>query len=360
MPELQILSERLSRVRPKIAALGLDAFLFSDMQNIRYIVGFTGSDGALLVGHRKTILLVDGRYTTQAGKEVQGAEVREYREKMEGISATVRDNDWKIIGLESAALTLEEYLKLRDKLADLEMKTPEGAFNQLRIIKDDDETDQIKKAADISSEALRLTLAGIKPGLAERDVAADMEWHLRRGGADSPSFDIIVASGENAAMPHAKPGSRTLEKGDFIVLDYGAVYRGYRSDETCTVALGQISEKQKKVYGIVKEAHDRAVEAVKAGVACEEVDRVARSVIEEKGLGKFFTHGTGHGVGLCVHEEPRISALSKSVLEAGMVITIEPGVYLPGAWGVRIEDMVLVEQDGCRVLTTAPKDLIIL
>ncbi len=360
MPELQVISERLSRVRLEMTALGLDAFLFFDMQNIHYIVGFTGSDGALLVGHRKTVLLVDGRYTTQAGKEVQSAEIREYRDKMEEIAAAVRDSGWKIVGLESAALTLEGYLKLHDKLADLELKTPEGAFNQLRIIKDDQEMERIKKAADISSEALRLTLGGIKPGLAERDVAVDLEFRIRRGGADSPSFDIIVASGENTSMPHAKPGSRTLERGDFIILDYGSVYGGYRSDETCTVALGHISEKQKMVYGIVKEAHDRALEAVRSGVACEEVDRVARSVIEEQGLGKFFTHGTGHGVGLCVHEEPRISPLSKSFLEAGMVITIEPGIYIPGLWGVRIEDMVLVERDGCRVLTTAPKDLMML
>jgi Xaa-Pro aminopeptidase/Xaa-Pro dipeptidase len=158
-------------------------------------------------------------------------------------------------------------------------------------------------------------------------------------------------------MPHAKPGARRFESGDFVVLDYGAVYEGYCSDETCTIALGNISERQREVYDIVKEAHDNAIHSVRAGASCSGIDRQARSIIEEKGLGKYFSHGTGHGVGLCVHEEPRISSLSKSCLEAGMVITIEPGVYFPGLWGIRIEDVVLVKEDGCDVLTTIPKDL---
>ncbi len=187
-----------------------------------------------------------------------------------------------------------------------------------------------------------------------------MEFQIRRRGADHVSFDVIAASGENSALPHAKPSSRRLEAGDFIVLDYGAVYDGYHSDETCTLAVGDISDRQREVYGVVREAQDRALEAVRAGMPCSEIDHAARSVIETRGLGKFFSHGTGHGVGLCVHEEPRIAALSKSTLEAGMVVTIEPGVYLPGLWGVRIEDTVLVKSEGCEMITRFPKDLKIL
>ncbi len=358
MGEFMGASDRISRVRSKIADLGLEAFLFLDMPNIRYLTGFTGSDGALVAGARNNILLVDGRYTTQAGREVQGADIRHYRDKTEGIAQALLDSGWKAIGLESTAVTLQEYLNLKARAEGLELRPLEREMSTLRVIKDETEIKRMKKAAVLSSQALLLALEGIKPGISERDMALELEYRIRQGGADSVSFDVIVASGENSALPHARPGFRKSEAGDFIVLDYGAVCGGYRSDETCTVALGSISDKQRYIYAVVREAHDRALAAVKAGATCRDVDHAARSFIEEKGLGKYFSHGTGHGIGLSVHEEPRLSILSESCLEAGMVITIEPGVYMPGLWGVRIEDMVLVTRDGCDVLTTVPKDLI--
>jgi Xaa-Pro aminopeptidase len=358
MDEFTGLPDRISRVRSKIAALGLEAFLFLDMQNIRYLTGFTGSDGALVVGERNNILLVDGRYTTQAGREVQGADIRHYRDKTEGIAQALLDGGWKAIGLESTAVTLQDYLNLKARAEGLELRPLEREMSTLRVIKDETEIGWIKKAAALSSQALLLALEGIKPGIPERDIALELECRIRQGGADSVSFDVIAASGENSALPHARPGFRKSEAGDFIVLDYGAVCGGYCSDETCTVALENISDRQREVYDVVREAHDRALSAVRAGAFCRDVDHAARSFIEKKGLGDFFSHGTGHGIGLSVHEEPRLSILSDSCLDAGMVVTIEPGVYIPGLWGVRIEDMVLVKRDGCDVLTSVPKDLI--
>jgi len=358
MGEFTVPPERISRVRSKMEGLGLEGLLFLDMPNIRYLTGFTGSDGALLAGERTPVLLVDGRYVTQAGREVQGAAIRQYRDKTEGIAQTILENGWKVIGLESSALTLQDYLKLKEGAAGIELRPLGKELNGLRMIKDETEIRWIRKAAALSSQALCSVLDIIKPGMTERDLALELEYRIRQGGADQVSFDTIVASGENSALPHARPGFRRFEKGDFIVLDYGAVCGGYRSDETCTVVLGSVSGRQREIYDIVREAHDRALAAVKAGASCRDVDRAARSFIEEKGLGPYFTHGTGHGIGLSVHEEPRLSTLSESCLEAGMVVTVEPGVYMPGLWGVRIEDMVLVRRDGCDVLTTVPKDLI--
>lgn len=350
--------KRITRVRSKITDLGLEAFLFLDMQNIRYLTGFTGSDGALVVGERKNILLVDGRYTTQAGREVRDADIRQYSDKSEAIAHTLLDSGWKTVGLESMAVTLQDYLKLKDRTAGTELKPLGAELNTLRAVKDESEIKKIRDAAALSSGTLRSVLEIIKPGVAEKDIALELEYRMRQGGADNVSFDVIVASGENSALPHARPGFRRFEEGDFIVFDYGAVCGGYCSDETCTVALGSISDRQCEVYNIVLEAHDRALAAVKAGALCREVDHAARGFIEERGLGKYFSHGTGHGIGLSVHEEPRVSPLSEYCLEAGMVITVEPGVYIPGMWGVRIEDMVLVTKNGCDVLTSVSKDLI--
>jgi Xaa-Pro aminopeptidase/Xaa-Pro dipeptidase len=286
--------------------------------------------------------------------------IEEYRDKMEGIARTVLEAGWKRIGIESSAIRWQEYLKLKDKLTDLDAIPVADEVNRLRAVKSAGEVEKIRKAAGMSSRALRAIFGKMEPGMQERDVALELDFQIRREGADGVAFDTIVASGENAAMPHARPGTRRLRRGDVIILDCGAVWDGYHSDETCTVALGPVSERQREVYNIVREAHDRALAAVKAGVSCREIDRIARSLIEEKGLRGCFPHGTGHGIGLCVHEEPRLSALSDSVLETGMVVTIEPGVYLPGRWGVRIEDMVQVEKDGCNLITTVPKDLTVL
>jgi len=350
-------SGRIERARDAGAALALEAIVFLDMANIRYLVGFTGSDGALIVGEKSNYLLVDGRYTSQARREAHDAEIREYRDKVEGIASVIEGEGWKNVGIESMAVTLHDYIKLRDRLEGRDLRCLAEEVASLRAVKDTAEVDRVKEAIRVSSCAFLSVLAGLRPGVEEREVALELEYQIRRGGAENVSFETIVASGENSAMPHARPGRRRLETGDLVVIDYGAVCEGYCSDETCTVAVGDVSERQREVYGIVKEAHDRAIAAVRAGVACSEIDRVARNFLAERGLEKHFSHGTGHGVGLCVHEEPRLSCLSKDRLEPGMIVTVEPGIYLPGSWGIRIEDMVIVEEEGCEILTTVSKDL---
>jgi Xaa-Pro aminopeptidase/Xaa-Pro dipeptidase len=353
-------SGRISCIRSKLVDLEVEAVLFFDMKNIRYLIGFSGSDGVLLVGESRVVLMVDGRYVTQAKGEARGAEIFEYSDKIDGIVEVMTDSGLQTVGFESVAINFDHCLSLKNRLDGLELRPVSKEIGSLRAIKDQNEIELIKKAVEISSQALISTLELVRPGMSERDIALELEYRMRGEGAEKVSFETIVASGRNAALPHATPGFRKIELGDFVVIDYGAVYGGYHSDETCTFVVGNITDRQREVYGIVKDAHDRAVDSVRAGVACEEVDRIARNHIESAGLGKYFSHGTGHGVGLDVHEAPRISAESDSYLEAGMVITIEPGIYIPDLWGVRIESMVLVEENGCEILAGMPKDLRIL
>ncbi len=351
---------RVSRLRSLAVGRGLDGMLFSDLANIRYLAGFTGSDGALLLGKEKSVLLVDGRYTLQAGREAVGAEVVEYKDKVKGIAQAVGDQGWNRVGFESLTVTVHDHGKLKGERPDVEWVPLAEEMQAIRAVKEEREIQRIRKAASLSAQALSATLGKIRRGVEEREIALELECQIRSRGAEEVAFDVIVASGDNAAMPHAKPGARRFQEGDFIILDYGAVYEGYRSDETCTVALGSVSERQREVYRAVREAQRQAMASVRAGAACSAIDRAARDYLEGKGLARYFTHGTGHGVGLYVHEEPRVSYLSASVLEAGMVVTIEPGVYLPGQWGVRIEDTVLVKKDGFEVLTCVSKDLQVL
>ncbi|MDO9585990.1 MAG: Xaa-Pro peptidase family protein [Syntrophales bacterium] len=358
-PESPRFPHRLSRVQRTLLTNGPDALLFLDMKNIRYLTGFTGSDGALLLKRNHLVLLVDGRYTTQAGEEAAGADIFKYRDKIEGIAEVLADDAIEAVGFEAAAISFETYGKLKEKIPDIRLAPLSGNAG-IRAIKDESEVACLKKAASLASRTFAAMRDFIKPGIRERDVALELEYRMRQNGAEGVSFSTIVAAGKNSALPHATPGARKLSPGDALVIDFGAIYGGYHSDETCTFFLGYASARQKGAYDIVKEAHDRALAAVKAGVSCREIDRVARDCIEDGGLGKFFSHGTGHGIGLDVHEPPKIAASSEDILEAGMVVTIEPGVYMPGLWGVRIEDTVLVNEDDCEVLTKIPKDFTLL
>jgi Xaa-Pro aminopeptidase/Xaa-Pro dipeptidase len=352
--------ERMARVRAMLHEVGADALLFFDMKNVRYLTGFTGSDGALVIGNNQEILLVDGRYTNQARKEVHGARVFEYKEKIDGIAAILSDGSFGSVGFESQAMNVNTYLNLTEKLRGLKLNPMTDQVGALRTVKDEEEIGLIKKAAEISCEALTAVRDLIKPGVTEKDIAIELDFLMRRRGAEQVSFPTIVASGTNSAQPHAQPGSRVIEYGDMVIIDCGAVYGGYHSDETCTFVVGYNDKKQEEAYSLVKTAHDRALKAVKAGIPCAEIDRIARECIETGKLGKYFTHGTGHGVGLDVHEAPRIASNSEMVLGAGMVLTIEPGVYIPDLWGVRIEDMILVNEEGCEVLTKVSKDFTVL
>ncbi len=351
-------AERVGRMRSAFPET--DALLILNAKNIRYLTGFTGGDGALMAGHDWLTLLVDGRYTTQARAEAGQAEIVEFRKRTDGIVETIRRRGAGSVGFESSALSVEEYLKLKEALPEGSLRPLPDAFRLLRAVKDDAEVDRIRQAARIAGEALADVRGMIRPGVRESEVALELEYRMRRGGAERAAFETIVAAGTQSALPHATPGPRPIADGDFVTVDFGAVCGGYHSDETCTFAVGSVSERQREVYGLIREAHDRAIRAIRAGVSCGEIDRVARSFLTDAGLGDAFAHGTGHGVGLEVHEAPRLAAGREETLCAGMVVTVEPGAYLPGLWGVRIEDTVLVTEEGAEILTPTPKDLTII
>ena len=352
---------RLAAVHAIMAGRGVEALLFLDLKNIRYLTGFSGSDAALLVSEDQTVLLVDGRYTTQARKQTRRIRVFEYREKAMGIVQIASDLRVKTLGFEAAAITYDFYANLLKKLKNIKLRAiTEDHLGGLRSIKSRGEIAFIKRAVQISTRALEASLPLIKPGVRETDIALELDYRIRQEGAEALSFETIVASGENGSLPHAKPGFRKLKKGDLVVIDFGAVYGGYHSDETCTFGIGRLNRSQKEAYEAVKEAHDRAMDAIRAGAACREIDGIARRCLEKRGYGKYFSHGTGHGIGLDVHETPRLSIASNGDLRDGMVVTVEPGIYIPGRWGIRLEDSVLVKKGGHEVLTRFPKDLRIL
>jgi Xaa-Pro aminopeptidase/Xaa-Pro dipeptidase len=350
--------ERLARLRSGLP--GKEALLLFDARNIRYLTGFTGTDGALLAGPDWLTLLVDGRYVTQAREEAAGAEIFEFRNRVDGIGAVARQRSPERIRFESPRLAVEEYLRLQEGLPGISLEPEADRFRTLRAVKDAAEIERIRQAARIAADAVAAVRPLIRPGVREEEIALEIEYRMRLSGAGQVAFETIVASGPRSALPHATPGKRRLADGDFVTIDYGAVFAGYHSDETCTFALGRVSDRQREVYRLVREAHDRAIGTVRAGVSCAEVDRAARSCLAEAGLGDYFSHGTGHGVGLDVHEAPRLAAGREEPLAAGMVVTVEPGVYIPGLWGVRIEDTVVVTDSGCDILTPTTKDFTIL
>jgi Xaa-Pro aminopeptidase len=352
--------KRLAWVEDLLASKDLDGFLVTSLENVRYLSGFTGSDATLLLTGGQKLLLTDSRYTIQAGKETDGYNIVQYTKKVQGIADQILGCQIGRLGFESQHMPYAIYSDLSAKLEKLHLVPLNEEIRDARIRKDSSEVRLLKKAIAIAERALLQGLHLIKPGMSERELAQEIEFEMRRLGADSIAFDTIVASGPRGALPHGKASEKKLKRGDLIVIDFGARFNGYHSDETCTVSLGRPSSEQRKVYSIVEEAHDRAISSIRPGAAYREIDSIARQHIERQGYGSRFGHGLGHGVGLAVHEEPRISFDSSGVAEKGMVFTIEPGIYVPKWGGVRIEDMVLVKQGQCEVLTGIDKKLKVL
>jgi Xaa-Pro aminopeptidase len=357
--ENEVSDERIACIQQKYSDYKIDSLIFLNMNNIRYLCGFTGSDGVLIVGKNRPVLLVDGRYTTQAQLEVKGAQIVEYKNKIKGIGQIIRECNSKAVGFEAGSITVSSYNQLIQEIPSCALVSLGDELKLLRAYKDASEIYLLKKAAEISSAAIRSLITEIKPGCSEKDIAWRLEVIARSLGADQPAFETIVASGENSALPHAQPSDRTIRKGDFLVIDFGVKYKGYCSDETCTLAFGELTDRQKDAYQIVKNAHDRAIETIKSGVNAAEIDCQVRNIFGEKNE-KYFSHGTGHGVGLEVHEAPRLAPDSPDILETQMVVTVEPGIYFPGEWGIRIEDTVLVKENSCEKLTKMDKGLIII
>jgi len=349
---------RLKAARKIMDSSHLDGVLFSSLENIRYFCGFTGSDGTLVITQKDSFFLTDSRYWTQSEEEVKESQIIHYKKKMEGIFSLLFDLKLRKIGFESAFLTFSAHQFLLERSANEAKLIPlEDELKNLRAIKDDQELALLRTAIEIASNAFLHILGRLKEGVLEREIALEMEWFMKRKGAEALGFDIIIASGKRSVLPHGKASGKRIEKGDFILIDFGSGFQGYHSDQTRTVVCGNPSLEQQKIYQIVKEAHDKAIEKVRPGIPICEVDGAARDHIRNRGYGEYFGHGTGHGIGLAVHEDPVVNSENKGLIQEGMVFTIEPGIYIPDWGGVRIEDMVLVTPHGVELLTYLPGEL---
>ena len=337
------------------------AFYVTAPENRYYLSGFSGTSGALLLCRDHSYLITDFRYTRQASLECPGFTIIEAPGNgIEALAGLCRADHVPQLGCEGDNLTYTQYQNLQKGLTEVELKPVSGVVEGLRQHKDVDELRCIAEAVRIADRAFAQITAYIRPGVAEVEVALELEFLIRRMGADGIGFATIVASGTRSALPHGVASAKIIETGDLVTLDFGAVYRGYHSDITRTVVVGQVRPMQQKIYNIVLEAQLTGIAAVKAGVQASEVDRTARAIIKKNGYGDYFGHGTGHSLGLNIHESPSLSTKDDTVLRAGMVVTVEPGIYLPDWGGVRIEDTVLVENDGCRILTGLPKASLLL
>jgi Xaa-Pro aminopeptidase len=345
---------RGDRLAGQLAGAELDRILVTNLVNVRYLTGFGGTNGACVCGPETRLLLTDFRYTERAEAEVEGWEVITVRDDwLAGIAERLAGRT----GFEDDHTSVRFVERLRGKLGDgVELVAAGGTVERLRRVKDEAELEAIAAAAELADEVWRWTLERGLVGRSERDVARAAEARIRELGGD-PSFPAIVAAGPNGALPHAEPGDREIGRGELVVFDMGAQLDGYCSDGTRTFATGDPGERASEVYEVVRKAQEAALAAVRAGVGGEELDGVAREQIAAAGHGERFGHGLGHGVGLEVHEAPRVSPRSEDVLAPGEVVTVEPGVYLPGELGVRIEDLVAVEEEGCRNLSGLDKEL---
>ncbi|WP_302104757.1 M24 family metallopeptidase [Polycladomyces zharkentensis] len=356
-----MLKKRIDRLRERLKEQDLEALLVTHPMNRRYLTGFTGTAGMVLVTEKEAKLLVDFRYVEQAQKQAPHLDVvRVGGEPFRTVAGLCREWNVSRLAFEQDHLVYARAEKLKSILDGVEVVPVSNMVEKLRETKDADELETLRRAARIVDEVFAEILKEIRPGLRERDIAFRLEFLMREKGADSSSFDIIVASGPRSALPHGVASDRVLEKGDLVTLDFGALYEGYCSDITRTIVLGKPNERQREIYDIVLHAQQAALEAVRPGVTGRDVDKVARDIITDRGYGEQFGHSTGHGIGLEIHEAPTLSVNGETVLQSGMVVTVEPGIYLPGFGGVRIEDDVVVTEQGKEVLTHSPKNLIVI
>jgi Xaa-Pro aminopeptidase len=352
--------EKLSKLRQQFQDFGVDGLLITNSYNRRYMTGFTGTAGVVLVSAQEAKFITDFRYVEQANKQVQGYKIVQHKGVIiEEIANLAAQMGIKKLGFEQDDLSYATYSIYRNKL-NVEFVPVSGAVEKLRLIKSESEIKILKEATDIADAAFKHVTEFIRPGITELAVANELEFFMRRAGATSSSFDTIVASGYRSALPHGVASDKVIEKGEFVTLDFGAYYKGYCSDITRTVAVGEVSHELKNIYDIVLEAQLRGMDGIKPGMTGKEADALTRDYITEKGFGEYFGHSTGHGLGMEVHESPALSFRSNTILEPGMIVTCEPGIYVPNLGGVRIEDDTIVTSVGNEVLSHSTKDLIIL
>lgn len=355
--------KRVDKLMDVLKEQELDGLFIVKDANIRYLSGFTGSESYMVISQECRAFITDSRYTEQAERECRDFEIIKWRSPNPDLPETIKSvcskYNIKRLGFEKNCVKVDLYERLKEALGDIEFTGTLGLVEGIRRIKDQSEIECIKKAAQISDDAFNEILNYIRPGVSERDIERELSYLIRKKGADDIGFPIIAASGGNSSMPHAVPSDKLVECGEFITMDFGSLYKGYRSDMTRTIVVGSASEKQRYIYNVVKESLRKSTETVKAGVDCKIPDRAAREVILKEGIKEIFEYGVGHGVGLEIHEDPFMSPKCPLILEAGNVVTVEPGIYIPGWGGVRIEDSVVVTQDGCEIITKSPKELIV-
>lgn len=349
--------ERLFEVLPK----RINSVLITSDVNRRYFTGMKSSAGAVLAFRNKAYLLIDFRYIEKARETVTAAEVIEMKKLYPQIARLLKENGAKNMAVESETVTVSRLNNMRKQLKEIQIIDTDvlsNAVNSLRSVKDDDEISCIQKAQEIAESAFEHILGFIKPDVTERQIAMELDRVMLENGAEGISFDTIALSGENTSMPHGVPSDRKVRNGEFVLMDFGAVYNGYHSDMTRTVCVGNPTDEMTAVYNIVLKAQNAAINAARAGMTGQELDSIARSIISDSGYGKLFGHSLGHGVGLEIHENPNASPNNRKILPAGAVVTIEPGIYIAGKFGVRIEDFVILHENGCTNLTKCAKNII--
>jgi Xaa-Pro aminopeptidase len=351
---------RINKIQKKIKQENLDALLITTLTNVRYLSGYSGSNGLLVVTPTKSFFLTDFRYWGQAKKEVKGSRIiygeRDLFDDLPklGVFKPKRVK----LGFESENVSFTLYQRLKALLPEALLVPTEKFVESLMVVKDQDELKRIRKAVQITDSVFSQILSFIQPGITEQDLSAEIEYMMKKNGAEGTAFETIVASGFRSALPHGRASHKKIKKGEFVTFDMGALVEGYCADMTRTVVVGKAKPRQKKVYELVLKAQKKAIRSARAGLRCEKLDRIARDVIKKAGFGKYFGHGLGHGIGLLVHDLPRVSSKSDEVLMPGMVVTVEPGIYIPNWGGVRIEDDVLITKKGCEVLNQSPKKLL--
>lgn len=359
------MKSRVESLRKSIKEQNLDAIIVGSFANYKYLSGFSGSNAMLYISMDKLAIVTDFRYMEQVVMEAP--DFKCYDQGSKGLLTTtidiIKSEEVKRVGFESNHVTYNEYLML-SKDAGFELVPTKNIVEHIREVKDENELEKIRRAEAIGdiafTEVVKFIQDNWKKGITENEVALKIEQEMRKQGASGLSFDTIVATGTKSSLCHAQPGENKLSNGDFVVMDFGCVYQGYCSDMTRTVAIGEANEEMVKIYNIVLSAQKAALDMIRPGIKGKEVDAVARNIIKEAGYGEYFGHGLGHSVGIEIHENPRFSTAEEKVIEAGMVITVEPGIYVPGLGGVRIEDLVAITSTGIDNFTNSPKELIII
>ncbi len=355
------MNNQISKVLNIVDRLGFDAVLISNRYNIRYITGYCGDTGVAYVSKNRKIIFTDFRYIYQAQDEAKGFEVIDIATAGSyalAVEMAAKEDGIKSLGFEKGEMLYSSYSAYKETLKEIEFLPYGEELNALRMIKTPEELENIKMAEHIGDIAFKQILADIRPGVTELEIAAKLEYIMKTNGAEGLSFDPIVASGINSSMPHAVPGRKKIENGDFVTMDFGCIYNGYCSDMTRTVVVGKANEKQKEIYNTVLKAQLAVLEQLKAGMKGSDIDKIARDIINGAGYEGCFGHGLGHSVGLFIHESPRASMKSEDIVECGMTLTVEPGIYVKDFGGVRIEDLVVITKDGCENFTFSDKKLI--